>query len=74
MSHRVNVMLEDESWTALQAVPRGERSQVINQLVKDWITQSRRSQAAEDMDRLRASLPPLPGTTEGWVREERNSH
>ena len=74
MSHRVNVVLDNYAWEALQSVPKGERSQIINRLVIDWDMRQRRLQAAEEMDRLRESLEPLPGTTEEWIREERIAH
>ena len=30
MSHRVNVVLDNYAWEALQSVPKGERSQINN--------------------------------------------
>jgi hypothetical protein len=29
MAYRVNIMLEDAAWSALQNVPKGERSRVV---------------------------------------------
>jgi hypothetical protein len=74
MSHRLNIVLEDEVWESLQAVPKGERSKVINQALANWILQSRRRLAIEKMDNLRKKARPLPGSTEEWVRDDRDRH
>ncbi len=76
MSHRVNIMLDNEVWQAMQALPRGERSRLINRAIKAYMLQQRRKNAAEAeaMDALRESTRPLSGSTEQWDREDRESH
>ncbi len=74
MSHRVNIMLDNEVWQAMQALPRGERSRLVNRAIKAYLLQQRRQKAAEAMDALRESTRPLSGSTEQWVREDRESH
>ncbi len=74
MGHRVNVMLDDEIWESLQQLPKGERSRLVNEALRDLLLRRQRRRAAKDMDTLRNSIPPIPGSTEGWVREDRDSH
>jgi len=74
MSHRVNFILKDEIWDELQAVPKGERSAVVNEALSRWVELRRRRDAAAELDRLRQSLSPAPGSAEEWIREERESH
>jgi len=74
MSHRVNIMLDNEVWQAMQVLPRGERSRLVNRAIKAYLLQQRRQKAAETMDALRKSTRPLSGSTEQWVREDRESH
>ena len=74
MSHRANFVLQDEVWSALQQVPKGERSALVNQALRHWIDLRRRRQAAAELDRLRDTLTPLPGSAEAWIREDRDSH
>jgi len=59
MAHRVNVMLDDEVWGDMQKLPRGERSKVINRAIRAYLEQQQRRHAAEQMDELRQTLPPL---------------
>jgi chromatin segregation and condensation protein Rec8/ScpA/Scc1 (kleisin family) len=57
MSHRVNVLLEDDAWALLRSVPQGERSRVVNRALAEWFRLRRRALAARDMDRLRQAAP-----------------
>ena len=59
MSHRVNFVLKDEIWDALQTVPKGERSAVVNEALARWIELRRRREAASEIDHLRGSLSPV---------------
>ena len=74
MSHRVNLILQDEVWDALQAVPKGERSALVNEALTHWMELRRRREAAAELDRLRGSLAPVAGSAEAWIREDRDSH
>jgi hypothetical protein len=72
MSHRVNILLEDELWRVFQAIPKGERSRVINRALAAWVKTSKRDSAARRMDEIRRRLPPV--RTEEiveWVRADR---
>lgn len=74
MTHRVNVMLDDDVWQQMQKLPRGERSRLLNRAVRSYLRQQQREQAARAMDEVRESSEPLPGSAEQWIREDRNSH
>lgn len=74
MTHRINVILEDEVWARFQAVPKGERSKLINQAISETLLRQQRAEAFAQIEVLRASMNPVPGTTEEWVREDRDQH
>ena len=74
MSHRVNVILEDEIWAALKRLQRGERSHFINRAVAKELIRARRQEAVGELERLRSQLPLLDGSAEQWIREDRDSH
>lgn len=73
MSHRVNVILEDEVWAALPRLRQGERSRFVNQAIAKELLLTRREEAVRELERLRR-LPRLEGNAEQWIREERYSH
>lgn len=74
MSHRINVILDDEVWEQLKEVPQGERSQVINQALQESLLKHRRQQGFARMLELAKTLEPLPGGAEAWIRADRDSH
>lgn len=74
MSHRVNILLEDSVWTALHSLPKGERSRAVNQALARWFALQHRRNATERLKQRRNSLQPLPGTSEEWVRQDRDAH
>lgn len=59
MSHRVNIMIDDQIWQYLQEIPKGERSQFVNVAIKDRLLAMRRKTAAKKMDELREQLKPI---------------
>lgn len=74
MGHRVNVMLDDQVWEQLQNIPAGERSRLINESLSVELLRRQRLAAMDGMEVLRATLPVVPGCSEDWVREDRESH
>lgn len=74
MSQRVNVLLEDEVWSVLRDLPRGERSRAVNEALLHWFSVHRRRAAVERLRERRRALAPVPGATEDWVRVDRNNH
>ena len=75
MSRRINVIIEDDTWSILEKVPQGERSRTINTALREWALQRRRRDAAAEMDRLRSERGAKPVSTAEiarWVREERD--
>ncbi len=71
MTHRVNVILQDEVWNKLQAMPKGTRSTVINEALKDWLRRRQRKEAGARLDALRESLPPLDVDIVELIRMDR---
>jgi hypothetical protein len=73
MSRRINVMIDDDTWSFLGKVPAGDRSRTINEALRAWVARRRRTGAAREMDELRARLPNV--TTKEvalWIREDRD--
>ena len=73
MGHRVNVVIDDDVWTILESVPKGERSRAVNAALLEWATRRRRRSAAAEMDRRRSTLPKVTSDEiVGWLREDRD--
>jgi len=72
MPHRIQITLEDQLWEFLQSIPKNERSQMLKNAVADELTRQHRRQIANQMDELRKTLKPLPGSSEQWLREDRD--
>lgn len=73
MSKRINVMIDDDTWSILGRVPVGERSRTINDALRAWAVRRRRADAVRGMDQLAKQLPRV-STAEvaQWIREERD--
>ena len=72
MSRRINIMIDEDTWAFLGRIPAGERSQTINEALRNWALRRRRKDAAREMDVLRAQMPKV--STEEvvrWIREDR---
>ncbi len=74
MSHRVNVMLEDDVWEQLREVPQGDRSRLINEAISETLLRRRRTAAWASIRERASGKEKLPGTTEEWVCADRDSH
>ncbi len=74
MSHRINVMLDDEVWESLSQLPKGERSRVINQALQETLLRQGREKAFARIDELRKEMKPLGMSAEEWIRRDRDSH
>jgi hypothetical protein len=74
MAHRVNIVLDDDVWQRFQAVPGGERSRFINDVLAVELVRRQQREAWAGMQTLRHSLPPGPGRSEDCVREDRDAH
>ena len=72
MSHRVDVVIQDEAWDVLAKLPRGERSRAVSVAILEWARLRKRRDAAARMDEIRATLPPV-STDEvvRWLRQDR---
>lgn len=75
MGHRINVVVEEDTWRILEKVPVGERSRTINVAMREWAYRRRRADAAAGMDCLRGEAGAPPVTTAeiaAWIREDRD--
>ena len=72
MPRRVNITMDDEAWSVIEKLPRGDRSRAVNSAILDWSRATARRDAAASMDALRRRLPAI-ATDEvvRWIREER---
>ena len=73
MAHRVNIVLEDDVWERFQAIPGGERSRFINQILSLELLKRQQREAWAGIQDLRRVLPASEGHSEDWVREERDA-
>ena len=74
MSHRINVIVQEDVWRFLREIPQGDRSRTINAALREWARGRRRFDAAADMDRLRSDTKAAAVTADEvvrWIREER---
>jgi hypothetical protein len=71
MSHRINVILDDEVWRSLSQLPKGERSRLINNAIARELLRQQRRRAMEEMDRLRKTPRLTKETAEELVRRDR---
>jgi len=74
MAHRVNFMLDDQTWEELQSIPRGERSRLVNHAVGNELLNYRRKKAALVMDNIRSGMKPVDGVSDAWIRQDRDHH
>jgi hypothetical protein len=74
LAHRVNVIFDDTVWQQLEEIPKGERSKLINRAVSETLLRLQREAAWTRIRERAAAKEKLPGTTEQWVREDRESH
>ena len=75
MTHRINVIVQDDTWRFLQSIPQGQRSRTINQALREWALKRRGIDAAAEMDRFRNEMAANPVTTAeivSWVRADRD--
>ena len=74
MTHRINVVVEDDIWGLLQCIPQGDRSRTINVALREWAQKRCRLDAAAEMDRVRRD-PAMPAVSTAevvrWIREDR---
>lgn len=74
MSHRVNILLQDDIWETFQAIPKGQRSTVINDLLRDWSLQQQRRATFKEIETITRQMKLVPGSAEEWLRHDRDQH
>lgn len=75
MSHRINIIVQDDTWRLLKRIPQGERSRTINQALREWAVKRRRLDAIAEMDLYRNTMAAGPVTSEEivrWIRADRD--
>ncbi len=75
MSHRINIIVQDDTWRLLKRIPQGERSRTINQALREWAVKRRRLDAIAEMDQYRNTTAADPVTSEEivrWIRADRD--
>ena len=74
MTHRINVVVEDDIWRLLQRIPPSDRNRTINLALREWAHKHRRLDAVAEMDRLRND-PAIPAISAAeivrWIRADR---
>ena len=74
MTHRINVVVEDDIWRLLQRIPPSDRNRTINLALREWAHKRRRLDAVAEMDRLRND-PAIPAISTAeivrWIRADR---
>lgn len=74
MTHRINVMLDDEVWEQFKEIPKGERSKLINEAVSETLSRRQRREAWARIRERAKAKEPLPGDAAEWIREDRDHH
>lgn len=74
MPMRTNIILDEQNWTELQKLPRGERSRVINAALADWMRRRDRARALAEIDGMRgADRGVSQGVSQGLDRGAESS-
>lgn len=71
MSHRINVMIDDQIWEALQQIPKGERRQVINESLAEWLIRQRRQCLLHEMQDAAQNAKAFGEDTVTLLRRQR---
>jgi hypothetical protein len=74
MSHRVNILLQDENWETFQSIPKGKRSTVMNVALRDWSLRQQRGTAFKEIAKITKTMKILPGSAADWIRSDRDQH
>lgn len=74
MTIRANVVFTEQVWAEMQRIPKGERSQAVNDAMTDWLLRHRRKLASESIARRRLSAPVTSKAAEAMIREDRDAH
>lgn len=75
MSHRLDIVVQDDTWELLKRIPAGAHSRTINEALHEWAQQKlRRLDAVAEMNRLQRDATWGVTTTEiaRWIREDRD--
>ncbi|MCI0536337.1 MAG: hypothetical protein L0Z50_14040 [Verrucomicrobiales bacterium] len=71
MSHRINVLIDDQLWEDLRQIPKGERSRLINESLAERLKQKKRERLLEEMQATARSAKPAGGDAVTLLRRRR---
>lgn len=71
MSHRINVLIDDQRWEDLRQIPKGERSRLINESLAERLKQKKRERLLEEMQATAGSAKPAGEDAVTLVRRQR---
>jgi len=71
MSHRINVLIDDQLWEDLRHIPRGERSRLINESLAERLKQKKRERLLEEMQAATCSAKPAEEDAVMLLRRQR---
>ncbi len=71
MSHRINVLIDDQLWEDLRQIPKGERSRLINESLAARLKQKKRERLLEEMQATAGSAKPAGEDAVTLVRRQR---
>ena len=71
MSHRINVLIDDQLWDDLRQIPKGERSRFINESLAERLKQKKRERLLEEMQSAARSAKPAGEDAVTLLRRER---
>jgi post-segregation antitoxin (ccd killing protein) len=71
MSHRINVLIDDQLWEDLRQIPKGERSRLINESLAERLKQKKRERLLEEMQATAKSAEPSGEDAVTLLRRQR---
>ncbi len=57
--HNINFTVEEQVWVLLQTIPKGKRSKLVNQAIRDAIEKEQRSAAVSKLQAWKKRLKPV---------------
>ncbi len=71
MSHRINVLIDDQLWEDLRKIPKGERSRLINDSLAGRLKQTKRELLLEEMQATARGAKPSGEDAVTLLRQQR---
>ncbi len=71
MSHRINVVIDDQLWEDLRQIPKGERSRLINESLAERLKQKKRERLLDEMQATARGAKPAGEDAVTLLRRQR---